>query len=43
MQREHGAILQNRDDKGAGFNWEEYRQSMTFTSMVRNSGGTLKI
>lgn len=36
-QKEHEAILQKREDKEAGVSWEEYRNDMTFTSMVRNS------
>lgn len=38
LQREHEAILQNREDKEAGISWEEYRHSMTFTNMVKKHG-----
>ncbi|EOA23945.1 hypothetical protein CARUB_v10017161mg [Capsella rubella] len=36
LKREHDAILQNRVDKNSGVTWEEYRNNMTFTSMVIN-------
>nr|BAH20010.1 AT5G48000 [Arabidopsis thaliana] len=36
LKREHAAILQNRNGKGAGVSWEEYRHQMTFTNMVIN-------
>ncbi|XP_023638451.1 cytochrome P450 708A2 [Capsella rubella] len=36
LKREHDAILQNRVDKNSGVTWEEYKNNMTFTSMVIN-------
>lgn len=37
VQREHRAILRNREDKEGGVSWEEYRHNMSFTNMVINS------
>uniref|UniRef100_A0A0D3DVX9 Cytochrome P450 n=1 Tax=Brassica oleracea var. oleracea TaxID=109376 RepID=A0A0D3DVX9_BRAOL len=35
LKREHEAIVQKRDDKEPGLSWEEYKNCMPFTRMVR--------